>query len=114
MAETSRGLQTRTRAQIGRAQLERLVLECLADEGARLPGDLLGQEIKLLGEGAVLKSVGLVAMLVSVEQRLAEEFGVHISLMDDHAMSQARSPFRTVTTLVDYLGNRLSEGTPGG
>jgi hypothetical protein len=115
VSQTSSASPPEARARIGRPELQRLVLEALADEGASLPQDPHEQaETPLIGEGAALKSVGLVAMLVSVEQRLAEEFGVQVSLMDDHAMSQARSPFRTVTTLVDYLLSRLGEGTASG
>lgn len=115
MSKNSSASQPEAPARIGRPELQRLVLEALADEGVSLPPDPgLQGGLKLIGEGAALKSVGLVAMLVSVEQRLAEEFGVHVSLMDEHAMSQARSPFRNVTTLVDYLVSRLSEGTAGG
>jgi hypothetical protein len=34
---------------------------------------------------------------------VAEETGQSVSLMDDRAMSQTRSPFRTVGSLAEYV-----------
>jgi hypothetical protein len=92
-------------------ELRRVVLASLTEEGVALPTPLPDPtELRLIGPGALLRSVALVAMLVGVEQRLQEEFGVGISLMDEHAMSQSRSPFRSVATLVEYLEGRLGGG----
>ncbi len=59
--------------------------------------------LSLIGAGSSIKSITLVAILVGVEQRLAEQHGIDLSLMDERAMSQSRSPFRTIGTLTDYL-----------
>ncbi len=92
----------------GAEDLRRIILASLAEEGVAAEesaSDL--SKLPLLGPGAVLKSVGLVAMLVGVEQRLTEEFHVQVPLMDEHAMSQSRSPFRTAATLAEYIAQRL-------
>jgi hypothetical protein len=94
---------------LDRGKIEELILESLAEEGVTLSGgnrDL--SALKLIGAGALLKSVALVALLVGVEQRLWERCGVEISLMDEHAMSQSRSPFRNVETLASYIQERAS------
>lgn len=57
----------------------------------------------LFGKGAVLDSLDLVSFLVEVETRLVERFGLESPLSDDRAMSQARSPFRTIETLAEYI-----------
>lgn len=87
-----------------REAIAQLVLASLQEEGVAIPeatGEL--PKVPLIGRGAMLKSVALVAMLVAVEQRLAEELGIEVSLMDERAMSQTRSPFRDVQSLVDYI-----------
>jgi acyl carrier protein len=63
----------------------------------------------LFGENGALDSLGLVNLIVATEQRIEEDFGVSISLADERAMSQARSPFRTVDSLVNYIGVLLKE-----
>jgi acyl carrier protein len=49
-------------------------------------------------------------MLAGIEQRFSEEYGIEISLMDERAMSQTRSPFRTVGSLGDYIAQLLDAG----
>lgn len=60
-------------------------------------------ETPLFGRDASLDSLDLVILLVEVEGRLADRFGMEQPLSDDRAMSQQRSPFRTLGTLADYI-----------
>ena len=60
-------------------------------------------ETPLFGQGGPLDSLDLVMLLVEIEDRLADRFGLERSLSDDRAMSQQRSPFRTIGTLTEYL-----------
>lgn len=60
-------------------------------------------ETPLFGRGAALDSLDLVSFLVEVETRLVERYGLDSPLSDDRAMSQARSPFRTIETLAEYI-----------
>ena len=57
----------------------------------------------LFGDKGVLDSIGLVNFIVSLEQKIQEEFGTFISIADEKAVSQKNSPFRTVKTLIDYV-----------
>ena len=60
-------------------------------------------ETPLFGSSATLDSLDLVMFLVEVEGRLADRFGMERPLSNDSAMSQQRSPFRTLATLADYI-----------
>ena len=60
-------------------------------------------ETPLFGGGAPLDSLDLVLFLVEVEARLADRFGLEGTLSDDRAMSQQRSPFRSIETLAEYI-----------
>jgi acyl carrier protein len=61
------------------------------------------EETVLFGATGLLDSLGLVATIVNIEQRVEAAFHVSIVIADDRAMSQARSPFRTVGGLADYV-----------
>lgn len=63
----------------------------------------LGEETRLIGQGAILDSLGLVSLIVEVEQRLSDELGIDLILADERAMSQKRSPFRSIGALADYI-----------
>lgn len=62
-----------------------------------------GENAGLYGLGGVLDSLGLVTLIVAVEQAIEDELGETISLADEKAMSQKNSPFRTIGTLADYI-----------
>lgn len=62
-----------------------------------------GEDAGLYGLGGVLDSLGLVTLIVAVEQVIEDELGETISLADEKAMSQKNSPFRTIGTLADYI-----------
>ena len=57
----------------------------------------------LVGPEATLDSLGVVSLIVEVEQRLEMEHEVSVTLASDKAMSQRSSPFRTVGVLADYI-----------
>src|SRR5262249_9739253 len=61
----------------------------------------------LYGERGHLDSLALVELLVGTEQRLADEFGGIVTLAGEHAFARARSPFRSVSALVEYIAERL-------
>jgi acyl carrier protein len=55
-----------------------------------------------------LDSMGLVALLIDIED-LFQDQGITISLSDERAMSASHSPFRDVTSLVNYIFTLLNE-----
>lgn len=61
----------------------------------------------LYGAGSYLDSLGLVTLLVTLEQDVTEAFKSTVSLMDEQAMSLTHSPFRTIGTLADYIESML-------
>ena len=63
----------------------------------------------LFGQGCKLDSLGLINLIVAVEQNIEDEFDITITLADERSMSQKHSPFRTVGSLVDYIEMLLKE-----
>lgn len=63
----------------------------------------------LLGKSSVIDSLALVSLIVATEQKLQEEFGLSVTLVDENAMSEEDSPFRTIGTLVDHIYLLLKE-----
>jgi hypothetical protein len=79
----------------------------LSMHGAR---ESLNPETCLFGPSGLLDSLGLVSVLVELEQKASDASGRPVSLMDDRAMSQTSSPFRTIGSLADYLGRQIERG----
>jgi acyl carrier protein len=61
------------------------------------------ESTRLLGRGAVLDSLGLVTLIVDLEERIEQEFGHSVTLASERAMSQASSPFLSVATLTEHI-----------
>ena len=92
--------------------IENLIITSIKEINEQLPQEQqLGQSTKtvLFGKGGELDSLGLINLVVAVEQNIEDEFDVTITLADERAMSQKRSPFKTVGTLTNYIEILLKE-----
>ena len=61
----------------------------------------------LYGESGALDSMALVNLIADIEEAVAESYKANIALADDKAMSEQRSPFRNVDSLIDTLLERI-------
>lgn len=68
-----------------------------------------GAEVPLFGKAGVLDSVGLVTLIVAIEQAVEDEFDAMLTIADEKAMSQKTSPFQTVGTLSHYVQKLIKE-----
>jgi len=63
----------------------------------------------LFGESGQLGSLELVKLVVAVEEKIEDQFGILVSLADERAMSEESSPLSTVGTLASYIDTLLNE-----
>jgi acyl carrier protein len=94
------------------AVVRRLVLAWCAEHNESAPRQIdlaAGDDAPLFGVERALDSLALVTLLVAVEQGIDDELGVALTLADEKAASQRRSPFRTVGALVAYAAARVLE-----
>lgn len=93
-------------------ELVELIVEALQvvlrQSGKSLQGEP-STETRLYGAGSDIDSLGLVGLLVELEERVSDRYGVPITLTDEQAMSQQHSPFRTVGSLAAYLDDLLAQ-----
>jgi len=79
------------------------------DEQEQLRHNTLDEATSLIGRNSVLDSLGLVNLIVSVEQKLSEDHDIAVTIADERAMSQEKSPFRTVGSVTDYIALLIQE-----
>lgn len=65
-------------------------------------------EAPVFGPGSPLDSLGLVSLLIDIEEAMQDR-GVEITLGDARALSQTKSPFRSVPALVQYIETVLPQ-----
>lgn len=98
------------------AVIHRLVLAWCAEhnEVSERKLDLsAGDQTPLFGVERAIDSLSLVRLLIAVEQGVDDELGVTVTLADAKAASQAKSPFRTIGSLVAYAAARVLEEPSG-
>ena len=94
------------RDQIQKIILEALHLSNLAREDDRQLTVTL--DAPLFGDSGQLDSMGLVALIIDIEDSLREE-GYDVILTAERAMSRAHSPFKDVPSLVAYVEECLGD-----
>jgi len=92
------------------SKIEEIVLQTVAEVGEDQNKDTLkNPELNTVLFGHSLDSMGIVFLVTELEERIADEFDINISLADERAMSQKTSPFRSVKTLVKYVDMLIKE-----
>lgn len=65
------------------------------------------EDTLLFGEN--LDSMGIVFLVTDLEEKIADELDINLTLADERAMSQRTSPFRSVKTLTRYVQTLIDE-----
>lgn len=81
------------------------VLAAIDDHNEVVPADdQLSKEptATLYGQGGHLDSLGLVTLVTDIEERINDALDRSIALADERAVSQKRSPFRSIEALTAY------------
>jgi len=60
----------------------------------------------LFGNKSMLDSIGLVSVIVDIESKFSDE-DIEISLTSEKAMSRRNSPFRTISTLAEFIKEQI-------
>jgi acyl carrier protein len=92
-------------------EIEELVIQTLEDVldglGREQPAQVDGRTV-VFGADGLLDSMGLVALITDLEERIENDLGRSVVLADERAMSRERSPFRTVERLAQHVVNRAA------
>ena len=94
-----------------KSEIQKVILDALImtnharEADAQIP---VSETTALYGKAGHLDSMALVAFLVDIEEALLDR-DLQITLSDERAMSQTRSPFRDVPSLTDYIEGLVKE-----
>lgn len=95
---------------MNRSNVREHILEALKELNQQLPPEEqfpVWPDTQLAGPEGLLDSLGLVNLIVLVEERISSESGVEITLSDDRTLLQQDSLFQNVETLTDYVMNLI-------
>ena len=86
--------------------IAKIVIEALHELGEDLEIDTLkaaDENTRLFGAKGALDSMHLVGFVADVEERIFEELNSEVVLASQNAMSRTLSPFRKVSSCIDYI-----------
>lgn len=92
--------------------IEKIVISAVEELNFQQPDDRqleLSPDIQLFGRGSKLDSLGLVNLIVMVEEKVMDQLDAAITIADERAMSQKHSPFRTIHSLSEYVVELVKE-----
>ena len=93
-----------------KAKIVEIIFDSIEDinqqNGTEIPKNI---NTKIFGADSELDSLGLINLIVSVEQNVEDEFNIPITLADERALSSDHSPFKNVESLADYIKILLDE-----
>lgn len=97
---------------VGSAEMVGVVEACVrqvAEEEGVGPVEGLGAGTVLFGPDGLFDSLGVVSLVLAVEEAVEERFDASITLADQRAMAESTSPFRTVGLLAEYTERLIRE-----
>lgn len=89
-----------------------IIYEAFNEINQKLPEEkilLRTEDTIILGKRGKLDSLGLVSLLILVEEKIEEQFNTTVTLADEKAMAAQSSPFRSVQTLAHYILKKIGE-----
>lgn len=94
------------------SQIEKIVSDSLGEILVGLSDEFLSLDYRsdsavLFGGSGVLDSISLVSLILLVEEKLQNELKTDILLVNEKAMSQKNSPFRTFNSFVAYVNSLI-------
>lgn len=69
----------------------------------------LSRDTPLFGPDGLLDSMGMIMLVVGLEQAIEDKHGVTVNLADEKALSKQNSLYRTIGSLADYAGRLIQE-----
>lgn len=100
---------------VDRRKMEEAFFAALDEVNGLLPPERkVGKSLDavLLGADSELDSLGLVNLVVALEQRIDDAFGVAVALVNKDSMSRKESPFRNGGALVEYAAELVERQRP--
>ena len=68
-----------------------------------------GKTTILYSKNGKIDSLGLVNLILAIEEKVFEQLNVNITLADDSAFSEKSSPFKDIQSLIEFIQKKLNE-----
>ena len=88
--------------------LKDIIIKSLIEMDIMKSSEIIDSSTELYNSEAGLDSLGLVTLLINIEQKIESEYGISLTIADEKAMSEQNSPFKTIGSLVSFLEKKTT------
>jgi acyl carrier protein len=92
-------------------RVQEVVYRAIDSMNSQLPDGAIiekSTDAPLYGGSSSLESLEFVTLIMEVEEKVRDEFGVELTIADENLLSKEKSPFTTVGNLTKYLTKLLN------
>jgi len=61
----------------------------------------------LISDKSSLDSLGLITLLINIEEKISKKFKINLNLLDEELISEKNTPFETLASLAAWLKNNV-------
>ncbi len=61
----------------------------------------------LISDKSSLDSLGLITLLINIEEKISKKFKINLNLLDEELISEKNTPFETLASLAVWLKNNV-------
>jgi acyl carrier protein len=92
-------------------RVQEVVYRAIDSLNSQLPSGVTiekSPDAPLYGGSSSLESLDFVTLIMEVEEKVRDEFGVELTIADENLLSKEKSPFTTIGNLTKYLADLLN------
>jgi len=92
--------------QVEREAIKEIVKLAVEESNSTLPPDgrlQVSASTLVTGDGGVLTSLGVISLILAIEEKVNETFSIQVMLFDESLIADPKGPFRTIGALVDHV-----------
>lgn len=93
-------------------KIESIVKSAISELNEQLDDDkqlIYSEELNLIGKNAAVDSMEFVTLISIIEEYIADTLDIDVRIVSDKAFSRERSPFYSVSTLVEFICEMIEE-----
>jgi len=87
-----------------------LIFEAIKEVNKQQPPEYqlkLNKDEFLISDKSCIDSLGLITLLINIEEKISNKFKINLNLLDEKLISEESTPFETLSSLASWLNNNV-------
>jgi acyl carrier protein len=89
--------------------IKKNIVKVVEQNGESAEGIELNEDTQLFGEDSIIDSLDLVGIIAAIEERVEEEMGKDITIINEESIVSGETPFESIGSLSKLVFSRINE-----